>query len=257
MPDIAAIITSGLGNPWLYLPFAVLLGALHALEPGHSKGLMTAYLVAIRGTAAQAVGLGLAAAFGHSLVVWALVLAAFALGRETIETEAYPWLVLVSGLMVLAIAVRLWRALRRGEAHEHDHDHDHDHRDHDHDHSPSCGHSHAPPPPEQAARWGTILWFGLTAGLMPCPSALAVLAVALKMKAFALGVAMVAAFSLGLAIALVGVGVIAAYGLSRAAGAMEGGRFARYAAALPWLSLVLVTVMGLAVTVQGLLLVLR
>ena len=54
MPDIATVIQNGAANPWLYLPFAVLLGALHALEPGHSKSLMAAFIVAIRGTPAQA-----------------------------------------------------------------------------------------------------------------------------------------------------------------------------------------------------------
>ena len=42
------------GNPWLFLPMAVMLGALHGLEPGHSKTMMTAFIVAIRGTAWQA-----------------------------------------------------------------------------------------------------------------------------------------------------------------------------------------------------------
>ena len=47
MPDIATIIQNGAGNAWLYLPLAVLLGALHSLEPGHSKSLMAAFIVAI------------------------------------------------------------------------------------------------------------------------------------------------------------------------------------------------------------------
>ena len=54
MPDIADILQAG-GNGWLYLPIAVLLGALHGLEPGHSKTMMAAYIVAIRGTVGQAV----------------------------------------------------------------------------------------------------------------------------------------------------------------------------------------------------------
>ena len=38
------------GHAWLYVPIAILLGALHGLEPGHSKRLMTAFIIAIRGT---------------------------------------------------------------------------------------------------------------------------------------------------------------------------------------------------------------
>ena len=54
MPDIAALIQTHGSNPWAYLPLAVLLGALHALEPGHSKSMMAAFVVATRGTAGQA-----------------------------------------------------------------------------------------------------------------------------------------------------------------------------------------------------------
>ena len=39
------------------LPVAIVLGALHALEPGHSKSMMTAFIVAIHGTAADRVAL--------------------------------------------------------------------------------------------------------------------------------------------------------------------------------------------------------
>ena len=45
MPDLSEIIRAGVANPWLYLPFAVVLGALHALEPGHSKSLMAAFII--------------------------------------------------------------------------------------------------------------------------------------------------------------------------------------------------------------------
>jgi nickel/cobalt exporter len=72
MPDLTEIIQSSAAHAWLYLPFAALLGALHALEPGHAKSLMAAYIVAIRGTTAQAVTLAFAAATGHTIVVWGI-----------------------------------------------------------------------------------------------------------------------------------------------------------------------------------------
>ena len=43
------------GQGWLFLPAAVLLGALHGLEPGHSKTMMASFIISIRGTVAQAV----------------------------------------------------------------------------------------------------------------------------------------------------------------------------------------------------------
>jgi len=53
------IFQHGTTTAWLYLPTAVLLGALHGLEPGHSKTMMAAFIIAVRGTVAQAVLLGL------------------------------------------------------------------------------------------------------------------------------------------------------------------------------------------------------
>lgn len=72
MPDIANIIQSGAANAWFLLPTAILLGALHALEPGHSKSMMIAFIVAVHGTARQAALLALSATLGHTIVVWAL-----------------------------------------------------------------------------------------------------------------------------------------------------------------------------------------
>ena len=57
---------------WLFIPAAILLGALHGLEPGPSKTMMAAFIVAIRGTVGQAVLIGLSAAISHSLVIWLL-----------------------------------------------------------------------------------------------------------------------------------------------------------------------------------------
>ena len=79
MPDIASLIQSGTANVWLLLPVAIVLGGLHALEPGHSKSMMTAFIVAIHGTAAQAVLLALSATVGHTMVVWVLAILAWQL----------------------------------------------------------------------------------------------------------------------------------------------------------------------------------
>ena len=277
MPDIAQAIASGASNPWFFLPLAVLLGALHALEPGHAKSIMAAFLIAVRGTPAQALLLGVSAAIGHTLVVWVLVLVGLWLGNGLIEQQAYPWLVLLSGVLILVLGVRLswgWRGsgmmpsvaaksapTSAGCDHDHPHDHPHGHHHHDHDHADhdhgSCGHTHMGEE-EIVARYGgrvikqwEVMWFGFTGGLLPCPSAIAVLIVALQMKAYALGVAMVAAFSVGLAATLVAVGLIAVWGARRLSG-VSG--FSRWSRRLPLFSFVLVMLMGVAVTLHGLML---
>ncbi len=61
------------GNAWFFIPSAILLGALHGLEPGHSKTMMAAFIIAIKGTIKQAVMLGLAAT-GREVTNWQILL---------------------------------------------------------------------------------------------------------------------------------------------------------------------------------------
>lgn len=97
---------------------------------------------------------------------------------------------------------------------------------------------------------GQIIWFGFTGGLLPCPAAIAVLLVCIQIKAFALGVAMVAAFSVGLALTLVVIGVSVAWGSGKALALWPG--FDRWAGRLPYISAGVVMVMGLALSAAGL-----
>lgn len=277
MPDIAAIISQGIENPWIYLPVALILGALHALEPGHSKSIMAAFLVATRGTWVEAIILGLSAAMGHTLIVWILVLGGIWLGKETLETEAYPWLVMISGVLILSIAARLFLQLlppkgsdpkpdahaiplpqSHGEPSQGGHSHAHAH-DHPHEHG-HCGHNHMS---EQdiRARYGQrhvtpfeIIWFGFTGGLLPCPSALAVLLVALRLKKMTLGAVMVGAFSLGLALTLVAIGLVTAWGIKKAKH-LDG--FSQVSDLLPRLSAVLVFGIGALTLGHGLMLLMQ
>jgi nickel/cobalt exporter len=136
MPDIAQLLQSG-GNGWLYLPFAVLLGALHGLEPGHSKTMMAAYIVAIRGTIGQAVLLGVCVALSHSLIVWIVAMLGLSLGKEILNSHFEAWLLIASGVIILGIAA--WMFWRTGQSlgwfrrsHHHGHHH-HGHDDHHHD----------------------------------------------------------------------------------------------------------------------------
>ncbi|MDR3372943.1 MAG: nickel/cobalt efflux transporter [Ancalomicrobiaceae bacterium] len=257
MPDLVAVIEAGASNPWIYLPAALVLGALHALEPGHSKSLMAAFIIAIKGTIGDAVLLGVSAAIGHTVVVWVIALVGLSLGDKLILDKAEPWLVLISGVLIVALAARLiWSVLPRrrlagGHVHDHGHDHDHHHDDDDMDaHAAEhardiearfAGRSHV-------SRFD-IAWFGFTGGLLPCPAAIAVLLVCLQVKALSLGAAMVAAFSVGLALTLVAVGVAAAWGTRAATRSWSG--FEVWANRLPYVSGGLVLALGLAISVKG------
>ncbi len=254
LPDIAGLIKAGGANPIVYLPAAILLGALHALEPGHSKSVMIAFIVAVRGTVSQAVLLGLSAAIGHTLVIWVLAAIGLKYANANILAQAEPWLVLASGLMIVLLAFRLLRSVRKANKHDHDHDHHHNHNhNHQEDHH---GHSHMSEDEitakysSRAVTTGEVIWFGFTGGLMPCPAAFAVLLICLQLKRAALGFAVVGAFSTGLAVTLVTIGIIAAWGAKHVSG-----RFKKYesmAHQLPYISGVVVMVLGLVIVARGL-----
>ncbi|MGJ3648181.1 nickel/cobalt efflux transporter [Sphingomonas sp. GlSt437] len=131
MPTLPDLLASG--NASLFIPTAIVLGALHGLEPGHSKTMMAAFIIAVRGTIAQAVLLGVSAAISHSLVVWVVALGGQYLGRNLTAGTTEPYLQLVSAVIVLGVGVwMIWRTRR--EAHEEaGHHHNHHHHDHDHD----------------------------------------------------------------------------------------------------------------------------
>lgn len=116
------------GNAWLFVPSAILLGALHGLEPGHSKTMMAAFIVAIRGTMGQAVLLGLSVTVSHTAVVWLVALAGMYFGRQWNAETTEPYFQVASAVLIVGVALwMLWRTWRQQIApHEHPHKHSHE-----------------------------------------------------------------------------------------------------------------------------------
>ena len=129
MQDFLHAVQAGSTNLWLFIPAAILLGALHGLEPGHSKTMMAAFIVAIRGTIGQAVLLGLSAAISHSFIIWVLAAAALHFGNQWNAESVEPYLQLGSAVMILGLATWMFFRTRRElhDAHQHHHGHHHDH----------------------------------------------------------------------------------------------------------------------------------
>jgi len=114
----------GSSHAWLFFPSAVLLGALHGLEPGHSKTMMAAFIIAIRGTIAQAVMLGLSAAISHSFLVWAIAAAGMYYGNRINPESSEPYFQLVSAVIVAGMAIWMfWRTRCDVIAAQHHHGH--------------------------------------------------------------------------------------------------------------------------------------
>jgi len=126
MTDFSTLLQQG--NAWLFIPSATLLGALHGLEPGHSKTMMAAFIVAVRGTLSQAVLLGLSATLSHTAVVWAVAMAGLYFGRNWDAAASEPYFQIASAVLMIAVALwMIWRTWRHAHhAHAHDHHHNHD-----------------------------------------------------------------------------------------------------------------------------------
>ena len=265
MPDVAHLLQRGSVNLWLFIPSAILLGALHGLEPGHSKTMMAAFIVAIRGSVGQAVLLGLSATLSHTAIVWAIALAGLYFGARLNLQTSEPYFQLASALIIFAVAGwmvwRTWRDQRHAAAdadHHHDHDHDHDHEGLDVS-SPGFQDAHERAHAQDIRRrfadrkvtTGQIIVFGLTGGLIPCPASITVLLLCLQLKQVAMGAVLVLCFSIGLAATMVSVGVVAALGMRHIEARWSDG-FAILARRAPYASAALITVVGAALTWQAL-----
>jgi len=253
----------------LFLLLAALgWGALHALSPGHGKAMVAAYLAGTRGTAKHAVALGVIVTVTHTIGVFALGFVALSLQQFILPEDIYPWLTLVSGLLVVVIGASVLRsrvrwgrdrrdgvALAAADGHSHHHEHSHDnghahHHDegheHEHQHSHGGTHHHHHMPDELT--WRGVLSMGTAAGLIPCPSALVVLLAAVSQNQLTLGLLLIVAFSVGLAGTLTALGLGVVYAKRLMPRLQFGGRIA---AALPAVSAVIIVVAGLALTARA------
>ena len=225
-------------TPWLLvlgLGLSALLGGLHALTPGHGKTLVAAYLVGSRGTAKHAAALGGIVPFTHTASVIGVGLLALLASEVFLPDVLVPALEVGAGSLVVALGVRLlrtrWRTRGGGGHHRHDHDH----------------HHHLP---LQDVRPSDLLAMGVSGGLVPCPEALGVMLIAVGLGRIGLGLALIVAFSFGLAAVLIAMGIL----LVRFRGKLD--RLVKpkstWQGWLPLVSAVVVTVLGVGVVLKGL-----
>jgi ABC-type nickel/cobalt efflux system permease component RcnA len=237
----------------LALLAAVALGATHALSPGHGKAIMAGSLVGTQRTRRHAVTLGLTITLTHTIGVFVLGLITLYAAATITPERLYPWLTLISGVLVLVLGLALVVARLRRALHGADHDHHHHHRHHRHDGAGGDQHPH-PAASATAPRRRGLIALGISGGLLPCPSALIVMLAAISLHRVAFGMGLIVAFSVGLAGVLVGIGLLLAGGtalmgrIPRVAAAAARSRTVRL---LPVGSAVLITLVGLGLTMQA------
>ena len=263
MTELSTLLQQSTMHAWLFVPSAILLGALHGLEPGHSKTMMAAFIIAIRGTVLQATLLGLSATISHTAIVWAVALGGLYFGRQWSGEESEAYFQIASAIVIIGIAAwmasRTWREQRAEDHHHHHHrydhddDHDDDHHHHDHSHidlgdeDDAHARAHAADIRKRFAGRGVTTWqivlFGLGGGLIPCPAAITVLLLCIQLRELSLGFALVVCFGIGLAITMVSAGVLAALSLRHVERRWSG--FSRYVHRAPYVSAALIVLVGL------------
>ena len=210
MDRMSAIVRAKEIPPLLFglgLIIALGLGMGHALAPGHGKTVMAAYLIGEQGTAWHAIILGIVVTITHT---WSVIL----LGVVTLYFEGWLseeqvnfWTGILSGAIIVAIGLILFRQRYQQFLAAHQGGAGAWRFFHGHDHGPD---PELPAPVATGTRptYRNILWLGVSGGVVPCPAALIVLLLALKVGRLAYGLALILAFSLGLALVLVVIGLM-------------------------------------------------
>jgi len=201
-------------STFLGLLAAAVLGAVHALTPGHGKTLVAAYLVGTRSNVRHGLWLGGTVAVTHTAGIFILGLATLAFTELVIPEKVVGWLSVATGLLIVGLgAVFVWRAqlLRMAmttrpsrsrksggssrqasnDGHRHDSASQHNH-DHDHELTPDL-------------RRRDVAVLGIVGGLVPSGSALILLLSSIALNEVLYGLLLIVAFGLGMAAVLIGI----------------------------------------------------
>ena len=241
------------GGVVLSLLVAAFWGAAHALTPGHGKALVAGYLVGTRGRPRHALVLGATVTVTHTAGVFGLGLVTLLLSQFVVPEQLYPWLTLVSGLLVVLVGLGvLRRRLDATDGHGHgvglqSDTNGHQHHGHDHHHHHHVDADVRLKSDTEATPRG-ILGIGIAAGLLPCPSALVVLLSAIALHRVGFGMALIVAFSVGLAATITAIGLLAVLARRAFTRVRFDGRVVR---ALPAVSAAVIVLVGLGITVRA------
>ncbi len=233
---------------------AIGLGALHALEPGHGKTIVAAYLVGSKGTVRHAFLLGIIVTASHTAGVFALGAITLCASRYIMPEQLYPWLGALSGIAIAGLGCYMLLRRLTGTAT-------------DHSHAPGASNAHwtfwkrskseesegnsvgSSPNPTQSVSLAQLFTLGITGGIIPCPAALIVLLSAVTLHRIGLGFFLIVAFSVGLAAVLIGFGMLMVYARRFVTCLQIDGPLTRRW--LPVASSAFITVLGLILTIQA------
>ena len=225
------------------------LGALHALEPGHGKTIVAAYLVGSKGTARHAVALGMIVTISHTAGVYLLGAATLYAQKYILPEKLYPFLGVLSGILIAGMGFYLFLQRYIGSEFASLHSHGPGGRQH-RGIWRSRANSETDPETGRRVSARQLIVLGVTGGIVPCPAALVVLLSAVALHRVGFGFFLILAFSLGLAAVLIAMGLLVVYaGRMMSRLPLESPVIQRW---LPLTSAVMITFLGCSIAVRGL-----
>jgi ABC-type nickel/cobalt efflux system permease component RcnA len=240
--ELMAINQISLGIALLSAAVAAGLGALHALEPGHGKTIVAAYLVGSKGTARHALLLGMTVTISHTAGVYLLGAITLYAQKYILPDRIYPFLGVLSGMLIAGMGCYLFLQRYVGAEFAHSHSHE------------IVSAANVSEKGGLTRRGNTsarqLLILGVTGGIVPCPAALVVLLSAVALHRTGFGLFLIVAFSIGLAAVLIAMGLVAVYAarmISRLP--LESPLIQRW---LPMGSAVMIAALGCVVAIRGL-----
>ncbi len=245
------------------------VGAAHALEPGHGKTVVAAYLIGSRGRTADAIMLGLIVTATHTASVFLLALGSVIAAAYLVPEQVQRWFTVGSGVLVVGVGLSMiyLRTKHGPPVHPHSHgNHTHSHRNHihrdftaEHTHNHKDHRSHVneydheqvhnvQKNTRRRAHLSSLVALGVSGGMVPCPAALLLIPAAVGVGAILKGLLLVVSFSLGLAVVLMGMGLVSLKAAGLSTGWLERKDWARR---LSILSAYFITALGLALTAKA------
>lgn len=246
------LLVGSSGSVAAALLVALLLGAIHGASPGHGKTLVVASLLGSRGSLARVLLLAVTVAVTHTAGILLLAAVVLTVNDSLLPQQITPYITLAADLLVVLFGADLvrramWARARANVGADHEHRQDHEHS-HDHPHE----HDHPHPLAGFELTRGYTVSIGVVGGLVPNGTALVVLLIAIAIHKLALGLLLVAAFGLGIALVLAAVGLVTVVVRSRGGKLTSGNAtIGRIVGLLPLASGLAVLAVGLVLLVTA------
>lgn len=177
------------------------LGAIDALQPGHSKSILSSYLVGTNAKIYQIMLLALIVTLTHVVVNGILAYAIIWFASSVFEQNYIQYIDLLAGGSIVLLAIYLiWQRFFAKEE------------------SACCGCDHSHQNNEEASKsmpFWQVLVLGVTGGLVPCPVVLTALISAVSSGKALEALFGITIFSLGMGTVIFMVGLVTLLGLSK------------------------------------------